>query len=153
MWGTIQVAVSNKGKAPRVEGRTEKYFNMRYRIVRVYRCEYMIQGLCTVYCALGVSRHVTCNIFISTNACCRKNGLTYFNPQLCQWSKRLIPIEAAAMDNSYVLLFVITSTTRSIASMALVWAYTQFFISCGVLTRLQWHCWSWVRSTGALCLP
>lgn len=53
----------------------------------------------------------------------RKSGLTYFNPQLCQWSKRLIPIEAAAMDNSYVLLFVITSTTRSIASMALVRIY------------------------------
>jgi hypothetical protein len=90
----------------------------------VYRHEYMILYkvcvLCTVLCVLGVSRHVTCNIFILTNACCRKSGLTYFNPQLCQWSKRLIPIEAAAMDNSYVLLFVIPSTTRSLASMALV---------------------------------
>jgi len=149
VWGTIQVAVSNKGKALRIEERMEKYRNMSRRIVR---CEYMTQGLFTVYCALGVSRHITCNIFILTIACCRKSGLTYFNPQLCQWSKRLIPIEAAAMDNSYVLLFVITGTTRSIASMALVWAYTEFFISCGVFTRLQWHCWSWVRSSGALCL-
>lgn len=155
VWCTIQVTVSNKGKAPRVEEWMEKYCNMSHRIVIVYRCEYMIQGLFTMYCALcaSVSRHVTCNIFIPTNVCCRKSGLTYFNPQLCQWSKRLIPIEAAAMDNSYVLLFVITGTTRSIASMALVWAYTQFFISCGVFTRLQWHCWSWVRSCGVLCLP
>ena len=119
------MAVSNKGKAPRVEERMEKYCNMNCRIVRVYRCEYML----TVCCALGVNRHVTCNIFILTNACCRKSGLTYFNPQLCQWSKRLTPIEAAAMDNSYVLLFVITGTTRSIASMALVGAYTQFLIT------------------------
>nr|CAD7259413.1 unnamed protein product [Timema shepardi] len=53
----------------------------------------------------------------------KKSGLTFFNPQVCQWSKRLIPIEAAAMDNSYVLLFVITDSSRSLASMTLAAHY------------------------------
>lgn len=65
----------------------------------------------------------------------KKSGLTFFNPQLCQWSKRLIPIEAAAMDNSYVLLFVITSTTRSIASMALAAHYIG--LNCNVVLCVQ----------------
>lgn len=65
----------------------------------------------------------------------KKSGLTYFNPQLCQWSKRLIPIEAAAMDNSYVLLFVITGTTRSIASMALAAHYIG--LNCNVVLCVQ----------------
>ncbi|XP_066993495.1 uncharacterized protein raw isoform X3 [Anabrus simplex] len=65
----------------------------------------------------------------------KKNGLTYFNPQLCQWSKRLIPIEAAAMDNSYVLLFVITNTTRSLASMAMAAHYIG--MNCNVVLCVQ----------------
>ncbi|XP_021931040.1 uncharacterized protein LOC110835283 isoform X3 [Zootermopsis nevadensis] len=65
----------------------------------------------------------------------KKSGLTYFNPQLRQWSKRFIPIEAAAMDNSYVLLFVITSTTRSIASMALAAHYIG--LNCNVVLCVQ----------------
>ncbi|XP_033609101.1 uncharacterized protein LOC111868871 isoform X4 [Cryptotermes secundus] len=65
----------------------------------------------------------------------KKSGLTFFNPQLCQWSKRLIPIEAAAMDNSYVLLFVITSMTRSIASMALAAHYIG--LNCNVVLCVQ----------------
>ncbi|XP_069697766.1 uncharacterized protein raw isoform X4 [Periplaneta americana] len=65
----------------------------------------------------------------------KKSGLTYFNPQLCQWSKRLIPIEAAVMDNSYILLFVITSTTRSIASMALAAHYIG--LNCNVVLCVQ----------------
>merc|ERR1711902_302875 len=36
----------------------------------------------------------------------KKNGLNFFNPAVCS-SSRLIPIEASAMDNSRVLLFVI----------------------------------------------
>ncbi|KAJ9600897.1 hypothetical protein L9F63_000940, partial [Diploptera punctata] len=65
----------------------------------------------------------------------KKSGLTYFNPQLCQWSKRLIPIEAAAMDNSRVLLYVINNTTRSIASMAVAAHYIG--LDCNVVLCIQ----------------
>jgi hypothetical protein len=36
----------------------------------------------------------------------KKSGLTFYNPAVCS-SRRLIPIEASAMDNSRVLLFAI----------------------------------------------
>ncbi|GLG99492.1 Uncharacterized protein GBIM_05949 [Gryllus bimaculatus] len=65
----------------------------------------------------------------------KKSGLTYFNPQLCSWSKRLIPIEAAAMDNSYVLLFVISNTSRSLASMAVAAHYIG--LGCNVVLCVQ----------------
>nr|CAD7428197.1 unnamed protein product [Timema monikensis] len=64
-----------------------------------------------------------------------KSGLTFFNPQVCQWSKRLIPIEAAAMDNSYVLLFVITDSSRSLASMTLAAHYIG--LGCNVVLCVQ----------------
>ena len=47
----------------------------------------------------------------------KKSGLTYYNPAICS-SKRLIPIEASAMDNSRVLLFVIQGSARSVSAMA-----------------------------------
>lgn len=69
----------------------------------------------------------------------KKHGLTFFNPQTTstccsstssstsssssfstsvnQRSRRLIPIETAAMDNSRVLLFVILGTSRSMEAM------------------------------------
>ncbi|KAK7867197.1 hypothetical protein R5R35_008388 [Gryllus longicercus] len=65
----------------------------------------------------------------------KKSGLTYFNPQLCSWSKRLIPIEAAAMDNTYVLLFVISNTSRSLASMAVAAHYIG--LGCNVVLCVQ----------------
>nr|CAD7203151.1 unnamed protein product [Timema douglasi] len=65
----------------------------------------------------------------------KKSGLTFFNPQVCQWSKRLIPIEAAAMDNSYVLLFVITDSSRSLASMTLAAHYIG--LGCNVVLCVQ----------------
>jgi len=46
----------------------------------------------------------------------KKSGLTYFNPAVCS-STRLIPIEASAMDNSRVLLFVIQANSRSVSAM------------------------------------
>ena len=55
-----------------------------------------------------------------------KGGLSFFNPQQqsCKSGKRLllrrrrlIPIEAAHMDNSRVLLFVILGTARSVGAM------------------------------------
>jgi len=46
----------------------------------------------------------------------KKAGLTYYNPAVCS-SSRLIPIEAAAMDNSRVLLFVILGTSRGVSAM------------------------------------
>ncbi len=36
----------------------------------------------------------------------KKSGLTFYNPAVCS-SRRLIPIEASAMDNSRILLFAI----------------------------------------------
>lgn len=46
----------------------------------------------------------------------KKSGLTFYNP--AAWSSaRLIPIEASAMDNSRVLLFVIQSNSRSVSAM------------------------------------
>jgi hypothetical protein len=39
----------------------------------------------------------------------KKSGLTFYNPAVCS-SRRLIPIEASAMDNSRVLLFAILGT-------------------------------------------
>ncbi|XP_063245171.1 uncharacterized protein LOC134546333 isoform X3 [Bacillus rossius redtenbacheri] len=65
----------------------------------------------------------------------KKSGLTFFNPQLCQWNNRLIPIEAAAMDNSYVLLFVIPSTSRSLAAMTLAAHYIG--LGCSVVLCVQ----------------
>jgi hypothetical protein len=52
----------------------------------------------------------------------RKNGLSYVNPQHSSgsWGSRLIPIEAAAMEASWLLLFNITNTSRAVAPMAMV---------------------------------
>jgi hypothetical protein len=41
----------------------------------------------------------------------KKSGLTFYNPAVCS-SRRLIPIEASAMDNSRVLLFAILGTGK-----------------------------------------
>ena len=48
---------------------------------------------------------------------------------MCEWSERILPIEAAAMENSSVLLFVITNTARSVAAMAVVSFLNFFFLS------------------------
>lgn len=65
----------------------------------------------------------------------KKNGLTYYNPKVGQWSKRLIPLEAAAMDNSYVLLFIISNTSRSVAAMAVAAHYIG--LGCNVVLCVQ----------------
>ncbi|XP_046986814.1 uncharacterized protein LOC124556841 isoform X1 [Schistocerca americana] len=65
----------------------------------------------------------------------KKNGLTYHNPKVGQWSKRLIPLEAAAMDNSYVLLFIISNTSRSVAAMAVAAHYIG--LGCNVVLCVQ----------------
>jgi len=46
----------------------------------------------------------------------KKSGLTFYNPAVCS-SRRLIPIEASAMDNSRVLLFCILGDARCLAAM------------------------------------
>lgn len=65
----------------------------------------------------------------------RKSGLTYFNPQTCGWSRRFIPIEAAAMDASRVLLFVVSRETRSLSSMALAAHYLG--LGCNLVLCIQ----------------
>jgi hypothetical protein len=47
----------------------------------------------------------------------KKEGLSYFNPQLPEWSMRYIPLEAAVKDSCRLLLYVITPDTRGITSM------------------------------------
>jgi len=47
----------------------------------------------------------------------KKSGLTFFNPAVCS-STRLIPIQASAMDNSRILLFVIQNNSRSVSAMS-----------------------------------
>lgn len=46
----------------------------------------------------------------------KKSGLTFYNPAVCS-SRRLIPIEASAMDNSRVLLFALLGDARCLAAM------------------------------------
>jgi len=59
-----------------------------------------------------------------------------YNPQLSRWSERLIPIECAALDNCGVLLFVITNTARSVASMALAAHFIG--LGCNVVLCIQY---------------
>ena len=46
-----------------------------------------------------------------------KAGVSYYNPQVDDWSPELVEIEAQAKATAEVLLFVIDSQTRAIASM------------------------------------
>ena len=47
----------------------------------------------------------------------RKNGISYYNPQMPEWSTRYIPLEAAVKDSCRLLLYVITGDTRGVTSM------------------------------------
>jgi hypothetical protein len=46
-----------------------------------------------------------------------KNTISYYNPQVDDWSTELIVIEALVKNNCLILLFVLDDCTRSIASM------------------------------------
>ena len=43
--------------------------------------------------------------------------ITFFNPQVSEWSESLVAIEAKAKEDAEVLLFVIDNKTRGITSM------------------------------------
>ena len=43
--------------------------------------------------------------------------ITFFNPQVDEWSEELVAIEAKAKEDAEVLLFVIDNKTRGITSM------------------------------------
>lgn len=47
----------------------------------------------------------------------RQQGVSYFNPQVANWDRRLLPIEREAKERCSVLLYVITGETLSVASM------------------------------------
>ncbi|ESN92803.1 hypothetical protein HELRODRAFT_185164 [Helobdella robusta] len=47
----------------------------------------------------------------------RKNGISYFNPQVHCWNAHCIPREASIKDSCLVLLYVITQDTRAMTSM------------------------------------
>ncbi|XP_038045768.1 uncharacterized protein LOC119720226 isoform X2 [Patiria miniata] len=49
--------------------------------------------------------------------CLERHGLSYFNPKVADWSMSNIALEAIAKDTSLYLLFVISATSRGIASM------------------------------------
>jgi len=46
-----------------------------------------------------------------------KHGISFYNPQLPEWSTHYIPLEAAIKDKCRALLYVITEDTRAITSM------------------------------------
>ncbi|XP_059484258.1 uncharacterized protein LOC132201798 isoform X4 [Neocloeon triangulifer] len=68
----------------------------------------------------------------------KKNGLSYVNPQRNSgsWGSRLVPIEAAAMDASWLLLFVITNTCRAVAPMAMASHYIG--LGCNIILCVQY---------------
>ncbi len=43
--------------------------------------------------------------------------MSYFNPQVSNWDRRLLPIEREAKERCSVLLYVITGETLSVASL------------------------------------
>lgn len=47
----------------------------------------------------------------------RQQGVSYFNPQVSNWDRRLLPIEREAKERCSVLLYVITGETLAVASM------------------------------------
>ena len=47
----------------------------------------------------------------------KKAGITFYNPQVDDWSPELVAVEAAAKADATVLFFVIDKQTRAIASM------------------------------------
>ena len=44
-------------------------------------------------------------------------GITFFNPQVDEWHPGLVAIEATAKLNARIILFVVASETRGVASM------------------------------------
>lgn len=65
----------------------------------------------------------------------RKHGLSCFNPAASACSGRLLPMEAALMDHSRVLLFVITNNTRGVSAMALASHYIG--LGCNIVLCVQ----------------
>nr|XP_042904520.1 uncharacterized protein LOC107437853 isoform X1 [Parasteatoda tepidariorum] len=66
----------------------------------------------------------------------KKQGLTYFIPQDGIWSERLIPMEITNMENSQVLLFVISKDSRSLADMIVAAHYVG--LMCQVVLCIQY---------------
>eukprot|EP01138_Halocafeteria_seosinensis_P000737 gb/GECG01000754.1/.p1 GENE.gb/GECG01000754.1/~~gb/GECG01000754.1/.p1 ORF type:complete len:529 (+),score=57.45 gb/GECG01000754.1/:1-1587(+) len=46
-----------------------------------------------------------------------KHGVTYYNPQVENWTPDLIEVEANAKQEALILMFVVTGETRAVASM------------------------------------
>ena len=63
----------------------------------------------------------------------RKYGVSFFNPQLPEWSTRYIPLEAAVKDTCSLLLYVISDETRGISSMIEVRRSMNMYRSLNVL--------------------
>jgi hypothetical protein len=53
-----------------------------------------------------------------------KAGIAFYNPQVADWHSELVALESAAKDESSILLFVIDSQTRAIASILEATEYT-----------------------------
>lgn len=71
----------------------------------------------TVHCFLGGSCNPTTwrkEIIIPL---LEQNKVTYYNPQVDVWSEDLVQVEAVAKDNALILLFIIDSKTRALASI------------------------------------
>jgi len=66
---------------------------------------------------LGGSCNPTVWRFAEAIPALKAAGVSYFNPQVREWSDELIKKEDAAKENAKVLLFVIDAETRAVASM------------------------------------
>ncbi|XP_076040076.1 NDT-like domain-containing protein raw [Oratosquilla oratoria] len=65
----------------------------------------------------------------------RKHGLSFFNPAAGASSGRLLPMEAALMDYSRVLLFVVPNNTRGVSAMTVAAHYIG--LGCNVVLCIQ----------------
>ena len=95
----------------------------------------MIMNNIYIYMCVCVCVCVATLVYNDTVGIDRKSGLTFFNPETAGWSGRFIPSEAAAMDGSRLLLFVISTETRSLSSMALASHYIG--LGCNVVLCVQ----------------
>lgn len=69
----------------------------------------------------------------------RKNGLTFFTPLESWQSSRLSPIETTAIEHSNILLFAVTSDTRSVATMLLVSCLSFYCSAHQRASALSWR--------------
>src|SRR2546421_6156304 len=64
-----------------------------------------------------------------------EKGISYYNPQVEDWSLELVAIEARAKEEASLLLFVINEQTRAVASMIEASEYVASGRMCVLVVR------------------